>query len=225
MTDCEKAEVRDLLPDLVHGRLDAVARGAVERHVRECAECGAEVALLRELRSALHSSPPVDVAAIVAAVPGYRTQGGRSWIGWRAAAAITVLLAGGSSVAVLQRSRPSLAEPVRVVQAEPQAAAAAGTGTASPIRSPVTTPSGAATSVVAAMPAAPAPALQGTTGAPRDPGARELVVGGGSLGDLDDRELALLLRDIESLDGLPTVEVENAALAPIAPGASRRRVP
>ena len=225
MTDCENAEVRDLLPDLVHGRLDTGARAAVERHVRDCAECAGEVALLHELRSTLYSSPRVDVAAIVAAVPSYRKQGSRSWIGWRAAATITVLLAGGSSVAVLQRSGPLLADSVRVVQAEPRAAAAAVTGTASPIRSPVTTPSGAARSVVAATPAAPAPALQGTTGAPREAGARELAVGGGSLSDLGDRELASLLRDIESLDGLPTVEVENVALAPIAPGASRRRVP
>ena len=32
MTDCPNAEIRDLLPDLVHGRLDAAARADVERH-------------------------------------------------------------------------------------------------------------------------------------------------------------------------------------------------
>ncbi len=223
MTDCENAEVRDLLPDLVHGRLDTGARAAVERHVRDCAECAGEVALLHELRSTLYSSPRVDVAAIVAAVPAYRKPDGRSWIGWRTAAAIMVLLAGGSSVAVLQRRGLSLADPVRVVQAEPQATTAPVTGAASPARSSVTTPSLAATNVEAPTPAAPArPAI---TAAARNAGGRELAVGGGSLTDLDDRELASLLRDIESLDGLPTVEVENAAQAPIGPGVPRRRAP
>ena len=225
MTDCENAEVRDLLPALVHGRLDAAARAVVERHVRDCAECTAEVTLLRALRSTFHGSPRVDVAAIVAAVPAYAKQGGRSWIGWRTAAAITVLLAGGSSVAVLQRSAPLLADSMRVVEAEPQATAAPVTGTAAPSQPSLTASPGAARSVVASAPAASAPAQQGSLGAPREGGTRELAVGGGSLGDLSDRELASLLRDIESLDGLPTVEVESAALAPIAPGASRRRAP
>ena len=65
MTDCPNAEIRDLLPDLVHGRLDATARADVERHVRDCDDCAAEVTLLRELRTAFHASPRVDVAAIV----------------------------------------------------------------------------------------------------------------------------------------------------------------
>lgn len=36
MTDCPRADMRDLLPDLMHGALDAAARAEVERHVMTC---------------------------------------------------------------------------------------------------------------------------------------------------------------------------------------------
>ena len=219
MTDCPNADIRDLLPDLVHGRLDAAARADVERHVRGCGECAAEVTLLRELRSALHAAPTVDVAAIVAAVPDYRRAGGRSWIGWRTAATITVLVAGGSSVAVLERGGTSLVDTARstpaVVAPAPQAAQR--------VQAPAAAMESA--TVAVARPRVEAPATRQPDPAVRAVDGRELAVGGGSLNDLNDRELASLLKDIESLDGLPTVDVDNAALAPIAPGVSRRSAP
>ena len=224
MTDCPNAEIRDLLPDLVHGRLGAGARTEVERHVMHCAECAAEVALLRELRSALQASPRLDVAAIIAAVPDYRRQGGRSWIGWRTAAAITVLVAGGSSVAVLQRGGTTLVDSARSMPAVTPPTEAVSREATVPVPAPVTA---APTSAAAATkPRVDQPATRPATVQPvRDAGGRELAVGGGAMNDLSDRELTSLLKDIESLDGLPTIEVDNAALAPIAPGVSRRRSP
>ena len=221
MTDCPNAEIRDLLPDLVHGRLDAITRADVERHVRDCDECAAEVTLLRELRSALHVVPTVDVAAIVAAVPAYRRSGGRSWIGWRAAAAITVLVAGGSSVVVLQRGGTSLVDTTRsmpaVVAPAPQVAPS--------VQAPASATTESAT-VAVARPRIGSPATrEQPVPAVREVEGRELAVGGGSLNDLNDRELASLLKDIESLDGLPTVDVDVAAVAPIGPGVSRRSAP
>ena len=47
----------------------------------------------------------------------------------------------------------------------------------------------------------------------------------GSLNDLSDRELTSLLRDIESLDAVPTIEVDNTPIAPIGPGHRQRAVP
>ncbi|OYV74079.1 MAG: hypothetical protein B7Z72_01020 [Gemmatimonadetes bacterium 21-71-4] len=52
MTDCPNAEVRDLLPDLLHDRLDEATRMRVEAHLRACEECRGELALLRSLRAA-----------------------------------------------------------------------------------------------------------------------------------------------------------------------------
>lgn len=69
MSDCESAEIRDLLPDYVHGTLSAEALRRVEAHIAECGLCSEEWALLRRLGGALSAMPPVNVAAIVAALP------------------------------------------------------------------------------------------------------------------------------------------------------------
>jgi hypothetical protein len=47
-------------------------------------------------------------------------------------------------------------------------------------------------------------------------------MGGGALTDLSDRELASLLKDIDSLDAVPSTDVESVPIAPIAP---RRSTP
>jgi len=60
--------MRDLLPELVNGRLDAELQLAVEAHVAECAECAAELTLLRGLRPALMRGPVLDTKRIAAAV-------------------------------------------------------------------------------------------------------------------------------------------------------------
>lgn len=107
MTDCPNGEMRDLLPELLHDRLAPAVRREVEAHVRECADCQAELALLRAMRTSLRRAPAIDVAAIAAAIPPYRAAPHRTWGGWRAAAAIVILAAGGTSVAVLQRGATS----------------------------------------------------------------------------------------------------------------------
>jgi anti-sigma factor RsiW len=216
MNDCPNADVRDLLPDLLHGRLDGATRAMVEAHVAGCEDCRAELALLRDLSATMRRGPKLDLAAIAAAVPAYRAPARRSWVGWRTAAAITILVAGGSSVTLMQRN-------ASVAPYAPQAAApvlAPTTGlpsasTAPVISAPVTTmPSVPATSPAVSapesIPEAPAPAA-GTRP------VHELAMSGGALNDLSDRELAALLKDIQSLDAVPTTDVESAAISPLAP--------
>lgn len=100
MSDCPNAEIRDQLPDLLHGHLDAASRARVESHVRECAECRRELELLRELRA---SAPEiaVDVARIVSALPTAAARRPRLWTArvWQLAAAVVFLAVGGSAVA------------------------------------------------------------------------------------------------------------------------------
>ena len=69
MTDCTNVLMRERLPDLLHERLDAAARAEVQAHLAACAECAAELTLLREARRAMQRVPVVDVARIVAALP------------------------------------------------------------------------------------------------------------------------------------------------------------
>lgn len=104
MRDCSNAEVRDALPDLMHGTLPADRRAVVQAHVNACADCRAELELLARVRQSV-TAPRVDVARTVAALPAYRAAG--PWRRafrpmWQAAAA--VLLIAGSAV-VLQRGR------------------------------------------------------------------------------------------------------------------------
>lgn len=224
MNDCPNADVRDLLPDVVHGRLDAAMRAMVETHIAGCAACRAELALLRDLRGSFLGTPRLNLGAIAAALPAYRGSARRSWVGWRAAAAITVLVAGGSTVALLQRNVAPI-----VTRADTVATASVPDA---PVIAPGTTP--APPSIVGApvigavpdkVPPAPAMTPPAQVVATSEGQGRELAMGGGSLGDLSDRELASLLKDIGSLDAVPTVDVDNTPLAPIAPGASRRPSP
>jgi anti-sigma factor RsiW len=70
MRDCVNAEVRDRLPELVHGRIDEPERSAVEAHVAECPDCAAEAALIRlVVGSVALATPRVDVGRVAAALP------------------------------------------------------------------------------------------------------------------------------------------------------------
>lgn len=69
MTECQSEEMRDRLPELAHGALSAAAEARVRAHAAGCAECSAELALLKTARQVLVANGPrVDVTAIVAAV-------------------------------------------------------------------------------------------------------------------------------------------------------------
>lgn len=69
MIDCLRGEIRDLLPDLMHGALDERHRAMVEAHVAGCAACTAELALLRSSQSVmLRSTPAVNAERIARAV-------------------------------------------------------------------------------------------------------------------------------------------------------------
>src|SRR3712207_5086295 len=107
MIDCPNGEIRDKLPDLVHGQLEAPVHAEVSAHVASCAACRAEVGLLRELRASLSATPSVDVTRIVAALPrslapSRPPRAGRRWerFDWQVAAAVVVLAVGGGSAAI-----------------------------------------------------------------------------------------------------------------------------
>jgi len=94
MSDCSNVEIREALPELLHGRLDAVQATKVREHVARCAECAAELELLERVQRLYAATPPVNTAAIVAALPRPRMRRAFSLGLLRAAAAIVVLLAG-----------------------------------------------------------------------------------------------------------------------------------
>ncbi|MDB4917631.1 MAG: hypothetical protein JWM95_5275 [Gemmatimonadetes bacterium] len=205
MNDCPNADVRDLLPDLVHARLDAGTRGMVDAHVAGCADCREELALLRDMSATLRSrTPQVDVAGIVAAIPAHRAPVRRSWVGWRTAAAITMIAAGGSSVVMLRHDIAPVTDSLAVLPA------VASPEPVSP--SPITQKPRASQPVPSVKPVAPA-----VQRAPAVSNERELAMAGGTMHDLNEKELASLLRDIEKMDAMPSADVESPAIAPISP--------
>jgi hypothetical protein len=194
MTDCPNAEMRDRLPDLLHERLEASARAAVIVHVDGCADCRAELALLRRMRVSLSSGiVAIDSAAIVRTVV-MRTAGNRvapihrgRWTDWRPAAAIAVLAIGGASFAALYgthvHSRSRVAQTPLTAVMPPVA-----TVTASP---------------VPATPPTPGPAIQTETPKP----LAELAAAG-DVGDLSESELRTLLGDLDTIEAVPPTEPE-----------------
>jgi anti-sigma factor RsiW len=100
MNDCPNVTMREMLPDLLNDRLPAVARAQVQAHVESCADCRAELEVLRRVRSAL-PAPRIEAAGIAARIAPYRrpsrwVSASRSWP-LRAAAAV-VLVVGGATL-------------------------------------------------------------------------------------------------------------------------------
>lgn len=181
MSDCTNADMRDLLPDLLHGSLDEPTRLAAEAHVAGCADCRAELALLRSAQAAIRRTPAPDVARIVRALPrppattreleSLRSPGrvpaSRAAVQWRRAAVIAAIVVGGTAVAVGTRDRSQTRRGSTAGQRAPSPAAPRAT---------------AGYAVAGGAGLALAPGLQ----------------------DLDEAELDTLLREIEALDAMPS---------------------
>jgi len=198
MNECTNGELRDLLPELVNGRLDAAMRQAVETHVASCAECAEELSLLRSLRPALVHEPSIDAQRIAAAVRARtsapaRLQQPRSRIPtrWRMAIAAASLLAVSALGYELRSRRAPGREEVAAVPATRNAAGET-TSRASAAHEPVRpTKSTSTRTAPQQMTIAPSP-------------ARTLANAGvlDNVADLSDDDVRALTA---SLDGLPSV--------------------
>ena len=205
MIDCPNGDVRDLLPEYLNDRLAPARRAEVEAHLTGCEACREELALLGDLRATMRRAPEVDVAAIATAIPPYRAPVRRTWgSNWRAAAAIAAIAVGGTSIALLQQS-------------DSNSTRALGPGDTVASVPPVTRESIPSMVVRLDSPRTTRPSVVTLPS-----GGRELAMAGGALGDLSDGELSTLLSDIESLDALPSTEVEGGEpLSPTRDGGQR----
>lgn len=220
MTDCGNAEIRDLLPDLAAGALSPVEQSRVQAHVDGCAECAAELELLRVARAVRPKGVAIDVAAIVAHLPrpvsrpiaiddpsivsldqhrelqrAQRTMartGSRSV--WRMAAAIGVIIAGGWSVVMVQDGGIGVMTAGRPDSAQFIEGAPAVGGTT--------------TAVIASASTSP---------------MSNVSVSFGDLGDYTDEELKGVLDRVEKWDGVTSTEAVTAApILPASAGAVRK---
>ena len=205
MTDCPNGDIRDLLPDLVSGRLAPGQRAEVEAHVRSCDDCRDELELLRGMHRSMHRVPAVDVADIVRALPAYQAPVRRMGNGWRIAAAIMLIAGGGTSILVAHNDRILGGDSgqVAVVPTTPAAPVArADTHIITSTVQPAAASRPSATATVATAP-------------------RELAVASASVGDLSDAELDALVNDLGSLDAVTPADVEQpASVSPIPPSST-----
>lgn len=107
MRDCPKVDIREMLPEQAAGSLQGDSARRVTEHLGECADCVEELTVLRSARSVLLRAPAVDVPRIAAEVaaamrPRAAAPVGapRRWPGLRAAAALLVVAAGVTAVAL-----------------------------------------------------------------------------------------------------------------------------
>src|ERR1700737_2930273 len=114
MNKFTELDIKEMLPDLLHGKLDAAERAQVEAHVASCEACTEELEVLRKVKSAAVFIPAIDVDRVVRQIPPYRaivpaTQvPARSrLIAWLVAASLVVVVLGGGSLLMIQK-KPTL---------------------------------------------------------------------------------------------------------------------
>ncbi len=227
MSDCPNAEIRDLLPELLHERLDAPTRARVLAHVSGCADCRSELELLRSMRGAFDRGVPrVDVDRIVSALPTPASAGvgrrRRVWSDWRIAAAVTFLVAGGTSLVVMRNTRDFGADSTSARTVRP--AITVATESTTRVGAP-SKPSNAvapnATNATNATPTETSARHPGAVTTPAAPRGAEAVastddqstgLGSGRIGDLNARQLKSLLNEIDHMDATPSTEPEPVSL-------------
>lgn len=205
MNDCQNAEMRDQLPDLLHERLAATERAVVMAHLDGCVDCRDELALLRVAHGTLiKATPRVDLNFITEALPKTaprpRTLSVSRrpvWSDWRVAAAAVVLVAGASSYSVLGR-HTTVAMPDSLIARAGLSAVGNPTAAAQHPESTV-------------MPARTQQAE--TVIAEATPGATEMSgLGASRLGDLDEKQLKALLTEIDQLQTTPITEPDPVTI-------------
>jgi hypothetical protein len=180
MNKCTELDIREMLPDLLHGTLDADARAQVEAHVASCGQCTEELEVLRTVKSVAVFVPTIDVNSVVRQIPPYRTivpanqAPARSrLVSWLVAASLVVVVLGGGSLLMVQKTL-TVAPVARVdVAGQP-----VDTG-------PIITPNGPVSS---------------TASAPHALALASAVDG------LSDNNLRQLMNDLNNFDALPATE-------------------
>lgn len=197
MTDITHDEMRDALPDLLHGTLGRNRRDAVENHLASCPECAAELDVLRMARDAPSFAPRIDAAKIASVIPPYarmlpepaRQRPSRQWQLARAVAAVVLVV----GALVLSRAGTSGRMP------SPQSRVASAPATQPTVES---VPKKGSARVPKAGPASP---VATKTVRAAKPNELQLATG---LEGVPDERIVQLLRELDKLDALPSTEPE-----------------
>jgi hypothetical protein len=115
MNKCTELDIKELLPDLLHGKLEAGARAQVEAHIASCEDCMEDLRVLRTVKSAAVFIPAIDVDRVVRQIPSYRAivparevPARSRAVAWLVAASLVLVVAGGGSVLLQKRTERRL---------------------------------------------------------------------------------------------------------------------
>lgn len=190
MNKCTEVDIQEMLPELLHGKLDADARARVEAHVASCESCAEELEVLRTVKSAAVFIPAIDVDRVVRQIPPYRAivpaaqAPARSrLVSWLVAASLVVVVLGGGSLLMIQ-NRPTFRP---VAKVDPSVLPR---GSSSQTLKP-----GSVASIVTPE----------TTSLSAKPTKHALALASGVDG-LSDNNLRQLMNDMNSFDALPATE-------------------
>ena len=207
MNDCMNAEVRDALPDLMHGRLGDLDKVTMRAHVETCADCREELRLLEEIRASAPIAPRIDVAGIVAALP-VPMPAAADQLAASAPARVrrpsSMLWKMTAVAALLVTVSLTFANALR----EPAAAPASSTSEMAPMASAqVAVP---VTSTVAVVPSAPNQVVASSSTVARS--TTELSLTGG-VQNLSDDQLESLVNGLDNVEAMPSNEPEPITLS------------
>lgn len=190
MNKFTELDIKEMLPDLLHGKLDAGARAQVEAHVASCEACTEELEILRKIKSAAVFIPAIDVDRVVRQIPPYRAivparevPARSRAVAWLVAASLVVVVLGGGSLLMIQK-KPT-----------PAPVATAGNSGL---------PGGASTQMEKPVDVTPIVTPNGT-GISAKPTTHALALAT-SVDALSDKSLRQLMNDMNSFDALPATE-------------------
>ena len=213
MIDCTNAEIRDALPDLMHGRLSELDRITMTAHVESCADCRSELSLLEQVRASAPLAPRMDVAGIVRALPAASPSGGdvlaaatsrsrvRGSILWKLAAGAALLITGTLTFANGRHQ----ADPVNAVAVAPPSII--GGGSLAAVVAPTVAPSASSAGVAVSD-----PAVSITKPLPPERKVATLSLTGG-VKDLSNAQIHALLKDLDNVQGIPAADPEPVTIS------------
>jgi len=146
MNKCTDSDIRELLPDLLHGALAEAEKARVDAHVVTCESCQEDLHVLRTVKGAAVFAPSIDVDRVVRQIPPYRAivpaveAPARTRVAsWLVAATLALFVVGGGSVLMTRQnsSRTSVKSPTvdsgaLVASTQPSPASTAPAATLNP---------------------------------------------------------------------------------------------
>ena len=195
MTELTHEQIRDILPDYLHGHVDPALRATIESHLHGCAECASEMRVLRMVNDAPSFAPMIDAVKVSSAILPY---GGIPAEPARPRTRVQQMVLATAAVVLIAVTTFSRFTP------QSPTVASVPKQTATPVTAPVTKVASAPT-VVPAL-----PAVVKSSSAVKPVGELQVAAG---LDGLSDKSVAQLARELDGLDGLPSADPENLGVS------------